>query len=77
MLHQNVPLSVAEDLANSGMKNPSVGFNCAQNTPLLSMVASDVHMRNPYGAWRKFGTPPTVKERTALFVAFVLPASNF
>ena len=77
MLHENVPLSAAEDLADSGMKNPSVGFDCAQSTPLLRLVSRDVRMRNPYGAWRKIGTPLHVKERTALFVAFALPASNF
>jgi hypothetical protein len=59
------------------MKNPSVGFNCAQSTPLFTMISKDVRMRNPYGAWRKIGTPANVKERTALFVAFGLPASNF
>lgn len=40
------------------------------------MISKDVRMRNPYGAWRKIGTPANVKERTALFVAFGLPASN-
>jgi len=29
------------------VKNPSVCFDCAQSTPLLSSVATDVHPKTP------------------------------